>query len=111
MIRSAMRVVTCPEKRNEATSILRSLVSRVRGLAGCSACRAYSDVLDEHALLLESVWESEEELNRHLRSEEFHKVLLVLEMAAEQPEIRFETISLVTGIETIVRARRGRGEY
>ena len=106
MIRSTIRVVTCPTKHNEAVAILRSLAARVRALAGCLVCRAYCDTVDDHALMLESVWESEEELDRHLRSEEFHKALLVVEMAAEQPEIRFETISLVTGIETIVKARQ-----
>lgn len=109
MIRSTIRVVTWPEKRNEAAVILRSLVARVRVMAGCSACRVYWDASDDHALMLESIWSSEEEMIRHLRSEDFRKALLVVEMASEQPEIRFETISLVTGIETIVKARQRGG--
>jgi hypothetical protein len=51
------------------------------------------------------MWRSEEELERHLRSDEYHKVLLVLEMASKQPEIRFDTISSSTGIEAIEKAR------
>jgi hypothetical protein len=43
--------------------------------------------------------------NLHLRSDEYRNLLLILEMALEQPEIRFDTISGSTGIETIEKAR------
>ena len=49
--------------------------------------------------------EPEEDLDLHLRSEEYRNLLLVLEMALKQPEIRFDTISNTTGIETIEKAR------
>jgi hypothetical protein len=55
--------------------------------------------------MLEEVWRSEEDLVLHLRSDEYRSLLLVLEMALKQPEIRFDTISISTGIETIEKAR------
>jgi hypothetical protein len=42
---------------------------------------------------------------RHLGSEDYQKVLMVLEMALKHPEIRFDIISSCTGIETIEKAR------
>ena len=48
----------------------------------------------KQVLVLEEVWRSEEDLDLHLRSEEYRNLLLVLEMALEQPEIRFDTISI-----------------
>ena len=45
------------------------------------------------------------EFERYLRSDQYHKVLLVLEMALKQPEIRFDVISSSKGIETIEKAR------
>jgi quinol monooxygenase YgiN len=51
------------------------------------------------------MWRSEEELERHLRSDDYQKVLLVMEMSLKQPEIRFDTISSSTGFETIEKAR------
>jgi hypothetical protein len=44
-------------------------------------------------------------LRRHLRSETFRNVLLVVEMASEAPEIRFDRVSHSTGIGTIAQAR------
>ncbi|MBZ5538725.1 MAG: hypothetical protein LAO31_22485 [Acidobacteriia bacterium] len=55
--------------------------------------------------MLAELWSDEEDLNLHIRSEEYHNLLLVLEMALKQPGIRFDTISSSTGIETIEKAR------
>jgi hypothetical protein len=44
-------------------------------------------------------------LLRHLRSATFRNILLVVEMASQKPEIRFDRISHSTGIETIEQAR------
>ena len=43
----------------------------------------YQGVKDEQALLLEQRWASGEDLQRHLRSQRFHTILLVVEMACE----------------------------
>jgi hypothetical protein len=48
----------------------------------------------------------QEELEHHLRSSEYHNVLLVLEMALQEPEIRFITNSHSRGVEAIEDARR-----
>jgi hypothetical protein len=48
-------------------------------------------------------------MERHLQSDEYRRVLLVLEMAIKQPEIRFDTIMSSTGIETIEKAREDIG--
>jgi len=55
--------------------------------------------------MVEEIWRSEEDLKHHLRSEEYRNVLMVMEMALKHPEVRFNTISTSTGIETIEKAR------
>ena len=106
MIHSTVRIVTGAEKREEAFAILRSMAERTRVKSGCITCRIYRDAQEEHSIMLEEIWKDEEDLNRHLRSDEYRNVLLVMEMAVEQPEIRFETISRTNGIEIIEKARR-----
>ena len=44
-------------------------------------------------------------MERHLQSADYRQLLLVLEMATKQPEIRFDTILSSMGIETIEKAR------
>jgi quinol monooxygenase YgiN len=55
--------------------------------------------------MFQQMWSDEESLERHLRSDEYRQLLLVLETAIKQPEVRFDTILSSTGIETIEKAR------
>jgi hypothetical protein len=55
--------------------------------------------------MINQFWKSEEDLEIHIRSDEYRNLLLALEMAIKKPEIRFDNISSSTGIETIERAR------
>jgi quinol monooxygenase YgiN len=105
MIHATVKIVIEPEKREAALAILSSMAERTKVKSGCISCHVYREVQEHRTILLEEIWKSEEELNRHLRSDEYRNVLLVMEMAVKQPEIRFENISGTTGIETIEKAR------
>jgi quinol monooxygenase YgiN len=105
MILVTLRMAIPVQKRVEALKILRSMVARNQAQPDCVFCRICEDILEDNVLQFEEMWRSEEELERHLRSDQYHKVLLVLEMALKQPEIRFDTISSSTGIEAIEKAR------
>jgi quinol monooxygenase YgiN len=106
MVHGTIRMLIPPKRRGEVLEILSSLAERFRFEPGCIFCRIYQDVEVDPALMLEQRWESGEDLERHLRSEEFRKVLLIVEMSLEPPEIRFDTISHSTGVETIEKARQ-----
>ena len=105
MIHSTLRIVTDPLKMAEAFAILLAMAERIRVMSGCISCRVYRDAQEDRSLMFEEIWKCEEDLNRHIRSDEYRNVLLVVEMAVEKPEIRFETVSQVTGMETIEKAR------
>jgi quinol monooxygenase YgiN len=105
MIHATIRMLIPPKRRGEVMEILSSLSERSRFEPGCIGSRVYQDVEVEPAIMIEQLWESGEDLEHHLRSEEFRKVLLVVEMAVEPPEIRFDAISHSTGLETIEKAR------
>jgi len=61
--------------------------------------------MKDNVLMFEERWSNEDDLAQHLRSEKYHDLLLVIEMALKQPEVRFNTVSSFTGIETIEQAR------
>jgi quinol monooxygenase YgiN len=105
MIIATIRMMIPPQKRGEALRILRSVAELCRDDPGCLSCYIYKDLHDGRVLVLEEVWRTGEGLDLHLRSEEYRNLLLVLEMALKLPEIRFDTISSTTGIETIEKAR------
>jgi quinol monooxygenase YgiN len=105
MLRSTIRMHIPPEKQDEALNILASVCERAQFEAGCIKCRLYRGVEDAKVILLEELWMDLEDLQRHLRSEQYQEVLLVIEMASQPPEIRFDTIAQSRGIETIEQAR------
>lgn len=109
MVLATIRMTTSAKKFGEALRILGSVAEQCRVQPGCLSSRIYRDGQEENALLFEQQWSNETDLERHLRSDEYRKVLVVLEMATKQPEIRFDTISSSEGIETIEKARSSAG--
>ena len=105
MIHATIRMLISSKKRGEVLGILSSGAERCRFEPGCISYRVYQGVEVEHVVMLEEFWRNEEDLERHLRSDEYRKVLQIVEMALEPPEIRFNTISHSTGVETIEKAR------
>ena len=102
---ATIRMLFPARKRKEALVILGSMIEPIKLEEGCLSCCLYQDVQEECALMLEETWADEISLHGHLRSTEFRNVLLVVEMASEPPEIRFDRVSSSTGISTIERVR------
>jgi len=105
MVRSIIRMLIPLEKQSEALDILGSTIEQTQFEPGCLSCRVYRGVEDARAIMLEELWASDEDVQLHLQSDKYRKILLVVEMAEEPPEIRFDTIDHSTGVETIERAR------
>ncbi|MGD2098167.1 MAG: antibiotic biosynthesis monooxygenase [Desulfobacterales bacterium] len=105
LVRSTIRLLIPREKQSEALGILGSMSEQIQFEPGCISCRLYRDVQDEATFMFEEIWASEKELQSHLRSDKYRKLLLVVEMAAEPPDIRFDTIAQSSGVETIKKAR------
>ena len=105
MIRATIRMIIPAGKQKEALEILNSMVEEIRFETGCISCRLYRGVKDNRAIMVEELWECEEDVRRHLRSKKYGMILMVIEMASEFPEIRFDIISDTSGVETIEQAR------
>lgn len=105
MIHSTLRMALPAAKLTEAVRILGPMAERVRVDPSCLACHVYQDVQEDSVLMIEQVWKSEEDLERHLRSDEYRDVLLLMEMALAPPEVCFKVVSGSAGLEAIHRAR------
>jgi quinol monooxygenase YgiN len=105
MIQATIGMTIPAKKTDEALRILRSFAEQCIYEPGCLSCHIYGDLQEKNVLMLKEAWRSEEDLDRHLRSDDYRNLLLVLEMALKEPEIRFDTISISTGMETIEKAR------
>jgi len=93
------------QKRGDVLKILSLFAEQSRVHQACIHSRIYADLEEENVIMFEELWRSREDLERNLRSEEYRNLLLVVELALERPEIKFNYISNSTGIETIEKAR------
>lgn len=72
-------------------------------LAECRACRVVQYAEDKNAFTYIVTWEPQEDLEEHLCSDRFRRLLPYIEMSLEPPEVDFSTIDQVRGIEFMVQ--------
>jgi quinol monooxygenase YgiN len=102
MIQASFRLVAPEKKRQEFLSVLMCLKGPTEALAECRSCRVFQDVQDENVLTYVVTWETQEDLEEHLRSDRFRRLLPYIEMSCNPPEVVFGTINQVRGIEFMI---------
>ncbi len=104
MIQASFRIVAPEDKRQEILDVLLCLKGPTEVAKGCGACRILQDVEDDHAITYLVRWDTQEEIEEHLRSERFRRLLPYIEMSLEPPEVDFSTIDKLQGIEFLIDA-------
>ena len=102
MIQASLRLVAPDQKREEILGVLSCLKGPAEATRACLACRILQDVEDENVLTYLVTWETQEDLEEHLRSDRFRRLLPYIEMSCKPPEVVFSTINQVRGIEFMV---------
>jgi len=103
MIIVTLRLKVVPEKRWAVIKTVHTIIGPTTVQPGCSHCSLYSNTSNDDELILLEKWESKEALEIHLRSDEFRKIISVMETASEPPEIHFNTVASVEGIELLAK--------
>jgi quinol monooxygenase YgiN len=102
MIQATFRLVAPAGKREEFLDVLLYLKGPTEALPECRACWICQDVANANAILYLVQWDSQEDLETHLRSERFRRLLPYIEMSVEPPAISFGDIAHIRGIEFLV---------
>jgi len=110
MIVGTLRVLPLPEQHAEVLEIFQAIQGPVLAQPGCAACTIYEEQGPERAVVLVESWETEEALERHLRSEAYRLILCAIELSDGQPEVRFDHVSASEGMELIRRTRSAGGK-
>jgi quinol monooxygenase YgiN len=78
------RISVKPEKRKEFYQTILPLLDPIRREKGCLTCHFYTDVGDSCESLLVGEWESETDLNEHLKSAHFALLSAAISVFAKQ---------------------------
>lgn len=110
MITCTVRMRFDAGPRDQALPVLRSLVGPVRAQPGCVQTQLMSDVQNDHVVTWVSRWRTRSDLERHLRSTHFRRILAVMELAAEIPYVEFEAGGELRGLDLIHEVIGGAGD-
>ena len=105
MIIELVRISPPVGKKEELLNGLASLVGPIQVERGCLGCRLLQTVREGDGLLMESRWDSEENLIRHLQSGTYKKMLLMMELSAVPPDLEFFTVLELRGLDLVETAR------
>jgi quinol monooxygenase YgiN len=105
MIIGTTRILPPPDRREAVIEVLRSVQGLVRAQPGCLAFDVFDEPGAEPSVVLFERWADDEALQAHLRSESYRRILGAVELSGGQPDIRFEHVSSVGGLDLVERAR------
>ncbi len=104
MIIAMIRIVADLENIDEIVDVLSSVKGQTEGKSGCISCLIHQELNNENSISYEEIWENQEQLNRHIRSNLYQKILVAIDMSSQAPAVQFYTISRIAGIELIETA-------
>ncbi|KPK30468.1 MAG: hypothetical protein AMK69_03075 [Nitrospira bacterium SG8_3] len=101
MIVSSTVISVPSENRKEFLQTLHLLLGGIRGEQGCIKYNVYQDVENQKVFILIEEWETQADLDRHLRSDKFGVLLGALKLLSDTPEIKFSMLAQTTEIEVL----------
>ena len=101
MILATLKMIVHPEKRRDLLETMRGMLEPARVERGCLSYHLYEDVEDRNAFVLVEEWETQGDLEKHIRTDNQRRVLALMDLLSEQPELRFNTVSHTAGMELI----------
>ena len=103
MIRSIVTFVPPHSKRSEIRTSLKSLVEPIRVQPGCLTC--YLPHCADKKIRIICEWDSYESLEEFISSRLNSRLLSLVELSNEEPELSFEKITETFGLERFAPSR------
>src|SRR5512139_1839891 len=102
MIQATFRVVPPGDRQQELIEVLSCMKEPTEALDGCRGYQILQDVNDRRAISWLEWWDCMADLEAHIRSDRFRRLLPYIEMSVAPPEVTVGVIDPVRGPEFIV---------
>ncbi len=112
VVRFAVVLAVPARGTQQLVHTLRFLASPTSLDPGCLGCRVWTDEGDRAFVRYEELWATEEAMRLRVRSQEFTRLLEVLESAPEAPSVQFDFVMETRGLDYVEEVRntdRSRG--
>ena len=111
MVVFTMRLRCSPQSRDEIVQALRSLIGPTQAERGCMGCYLQQDANDPSLLTFSEEWEQQADLDRHMASGDYHRLLVVMDMASAPPNVTVARVMDESALDRIAAARATRSPH
>lgn len=94
-------MIVRPESRSDFLETMRGILEPARVERGCMSYRLYEDAEDTNAFVLLEEWATQKDLDSHIRTDNQRRLLALMDLMSEQPELRFNTVTHTAGLDLI----------
>jgi quinol monooxygenase YgiN len=105
VIIATLIMIVRPDRRSDLLETIRGMFEPVRVERGCLSYRLYQDVENKNTFILLEEWKTQKDIEKHIRTDNQHRLLALMDLLSEQPELRFNTVSHTAGMELIEEVR------
>lgn len=93
-----------PDKREGVLRLLQSVTGVTESKTGCSHCGVFREANDEdQEFLYTETWDTESDFERHVRSEEFKRVLEAMDLSICEPQVTVGELSGQGGLAYLLK--------
>jgi quinol monooxygenase YgiN len=108
MIIVTMEMTVLPEKQKELLQTLQAISASTHKFKGCISSHIFQDMENESTLSLIQKWETQGDLDNHLRSDEFSALLGTDNLLSKPFEFKLNGVSYTAGMEDVKAAHKQR---
>jgi quinol monooxygenase YgiN len=105
LIIESLRIVVRAAKREELRRALAAWIGPTQVEPGCINCRIFQEDNEPHSFYYEARWKTPDDLMRHLRSEHYKRLLILMDLGEDPPVVEFHTVTETKGLDLIQHAR------
>ncbi len=105
MIIMTLRLTVPPKRAKDLVGIVKSMAGPMSVEPACKHFNLFRNLDNNDELMIVVEWTSQEALERHIRSNDFMKILQIMELSSHVPEICFDNVAERFGFDFVESLR------
>ena len=93
MLIVTLRMTVRPDKRQDFKESIRGMLEPTRVERGCISYCLYEDIENKNTFTLLEEWKTRDDLEKHVRTDNYRRLLALMDFLSEPYELRFSTVS------------------
>jgi quinol monooxygenase YgiN len=96
-----LRMTVRPGRRTDLAETIRGMLEPTRVERGCISYCLYEDIENKNTFALVEEWKTRDDLEKHVRTDNYRRLLALMDLLSEPPQLQFNTVSQTAGMELL----------